>query len=230
MKKLGIAALIMLLVTVISLSVVSGISADSTSPAAPVPTDTDTAKNLAIESNNALNVRLGQLINLNRVFDECMESPAALIDESTIVLLDQTEFVNGNRVIARGRVLSFIYDLYGVRLDLSELPGFYTTTGEEYFDIVPRGYDIMTSTLTGTEILPDGNIKAYAEMTLTGHDGGYETTVNTETVFVPNPASAFGYNIVSAKIVTDSSFSDNEYNQMNPMDLLDAEYDLISLD
>lgn len=225
MGKLGILLTTVLLVAVLSFSLISG---NATPPTAPLtlPDTVRAGENLSLDENNALNVRLGQLLNLNRAFDDCLTSPVALIDEASVILLEQAETIDGNRVLPMGKVLAFIHDLYGVELDLTDLPAAYTATAAGYFDIIPRGYDAMASELIETQIQPDGSIKATAKLTLTGHDSGV-TTVQTETVFVPNSASAFGYNIVRAAITADVG-DDTGYNVQNPMDLLDGEYDRIA--
>lgn len=226
MAKIGGLLTVVLLLVAVSLSVVNGVG-NSPATLTALPEAAPASENLALEQNNALDARIGQLLDLNRAFDDSLDSPAALIDEASVILADQAETIDGKAVLPQGLVLSFIHDLYGVELDLTDLPEAYTATATGYFDIMERECARMSSRLVDTEILPDGRIKAEAILTLDGYMG--ETTVTTETVFVQNPGSAFGYSIVDADIVGTEGATEN-YNAENPMNLLEIGYDSISLD
>lgn len=225
--KFGCLLTVVLLLVAVSLSVVNGLG-NTPDTLTALPKAVPAAENLALEQNNALDARLGQLLRLNRAFDDSLSAPAALIDEASVILADQAEVIDGKNVLPMGLVLSFIHDLYGVTLDLSDLPAAYTATAPGYFDIMDRECAQMTSELLNTEILPDGHIQAKATLTLNGYMG--ETVVQTETVFVQNSGSAFGYNIVSASILCEDETPVGGYNMENPMDLIEIGYDSICLD
>lgn len=227
MGRLGILLLTLALVAVLSCALISPTA--STPDMAERRMDNQPAcEQLSLETDNAMRLRLAQLLNLNRAFDDCLLSPAALIDEASVILLDQAETIDGNRVLPMGKVLAFLSDLYGVQPELDDLPAAYTATAPGYFDIIPRGYDAMDSELIEAQPQPDGSIKATAKLTVTAHDGSV-CVLDTETVFVPSSTSAFGYIIQSAVILSGADEAADSFNLQNPMDLIDSGYDRVSI-
>ena len=88
-----------------------GVSAKEKAAEAPVAASSmpETAQLSAVlnETDTALYARLSQLIRLNRVFDDCLESDAVLVDEASVILLDSAETLeNGDRVIRQSYVIS----------------------------------------------------------------------------------------------------------------------------
>lgn len=203
MKKAAAVIISVIVFCAISVSALGGLAQPPENTLPPAASKDDSAATVNLEDNNALRVRLGQLINLNRVYDDCILSDASLIDEASVVLLKNAETTeNGDVIIRQAGVLSFIQDLYGRAVDISSLPDAYTKDiPDGYFYVVPRGYDAISQTITDLKIAENGIITVCSDMILTSHEGD-EVKAVAETDFILNGESAFGYNIVNARIVS----------------------------
>lgn len=157
------------------------------------------------ETDTALYARLSQLVDLNRVFDDCFDSDAALVDEASVILLDSAETSeNGDRIIRQSCVISFIYDLYGKVIDPLSLPEVYTAGAPAgYFNIIPRGYDEIDSEIISLSVGQDGRITADVKLVICSH-WGETTQARASFTFVQNTKSAFGYNLIRAEAVSDT--------------------------
>lgn len=186
----------------------SGVS-NSKAAASSANSSTETMANVLDNPDNALTLRLTQLLNLNRIFDDCIYDSASLVDEASVVLLQDAETdENMDTIISQASILSFIYDMYGVTVDISSLPAEYTdNVPDGYFYVIPRGYDTFSQTITGLSVGDDGKITVTSKLMMNTHEGDVGTGTVT-TVFVANSASAFGYNIVSSA-VTSFSYTDD---------------------
>lgn len=227
MKRSIIVALAIFLLAAMSLCAVGALQGED------VPEVLPTAKNaevqpLSLEADNAMKARLSQLINLNRAYDDALASPTALVDEASLVLLDQAEELDGKPVIETGKVLTFVNDLYGIQLDLTSLPKFYTDAQAGYLNIAEREYAQMTSEIESIEFLADGCIKVSALMSISS-EYSEDIIAKTQTFFKHNSASPFGYNIIDAVITQYGEEIPDTYSTENPLDVIDG-YDMMSLE
>lgn len=149
----------------------------------------------------AVEARLGQLLKLNRVFDNCIDDDRVLIEEAATVLLDQAEeTAEGNMIIRQESVLRFIEDLYGRQADPAAATYDYLPAPEGYFAIPARGYDTYTHEIENMSELDNGNFTVLSKMTVDTHDGE-SFSMRVITLFAPAPDSPYGYHILRADIV-----------------------------
>lgn len=149
----------------------------------------------------AVEARLGQLLKLNRVFDNCIDDDRVLIEEAATVLLDEAEeTAEGNMVIRQESVLRFIEDLYGRQADPAAAAYDYLPAPEGYFAIPARGYDTYTHEIENMSELDNGNFTVLSKMTVDTHDGE-SFSMRVITLFAPAPDSPYGYHILRADIV-----------------------------
>lgn len=131
--------------------------------------------------------KIETVITSNRVFDRFVYNDAALIEEAQITLLDKTEQLDGQTVIRRDTVDSFIAALYGREIKHDD--------DEEYYTVAPRGFDTLVHRILSVEQSNDGTVTVVTAMTASSTIG--ECTVTT----VLSPADTeFGYIICSAEI------------------------------
>lgn len=149
----------------------------------------------------AVEARLGQLLKLNRVFDNCIDDDRVLIEEAATVLLDQAEeTAEGNMIIRQESVLQFIEDLYGKQADPAAAAYDYLPAPEGYFAIPARGYDTYTHEIENLSQLDNGNYTVLSKMTVDTHDGE-SFSMRVITLFAPAADSPYGYRILRADIV-----------------------------
>lgn len=227
MKRSIIAVLAIFLLAAVSLCAVGALQGEDAPEVLPAAKNAE-VQPLSLEADNAMKARLSQLINLNRAYDDALTSPAALVDEASLVLIDQAEELDGKPVIETGKVLAFVNDLYGVQLDLTSLPQFYTDASAGYLNIAEREYAQMTSEIESVEFLADGSIKVSALMSISS-EYSEDITAKTQTIFRQNPASPFGYNIIDAVITQYGEEIPDTYSTENPLDVIDG-YDMMSLE
>lgn len=140
-----------------------------------------------------LSARFENMLNHNRLYGADFFDTNKVVDQAVLALLDRAE----NGFIKADIVDNFVYHMYGLTTDgytadpnLTEKPGYYA--------IIPRGYSELQHTLTAIEE-QDGLIVVRSLITVTPHDGD-SYTADCETLFKADPASAFGYNILSSVI------------------------------
>lgn len=185
-----------------SLSLAQPAPAAERQPAASQTTVSQTEESsLSDQEAGVRKARLGQLLKLNRAFDNCISDHRALIEEASIVLLDQAvETADGSMIINQRSVLDFIKDLYGVEADPAAATYEYLPAPEGYFAIPAKGYDTYSHEIENLTELDNGNVTVLSKMTVDSHDG--ETyTMRVVTLFQPAPDSPFGYHILRADII-----------------------------
>ena len=200
-KHIFTAVAACLLIPIAALSVHMTPSASPKTPAAPEVSAAQPAPEANAQELGAVKARLSQLLKLNRVFDDCMDSDRVLIEEAATVLLDQAvDTPSGDRVINQQSVLTFIKDLYGKEADPVAGKYDFLPAPEGYFAIPARGYDTYTHEIENLRVLENGDVTVLSDMTVETHDGD-TFQMRVVTLFRPNAASPFGYNILRADIV-----------------------------
>lgn len=141
-----------------------------------------------------LTARLQNMLDHNRVYNDDYDSTVTMIDNSVTALIDKADedgFIDSNIV------LGFVYNMYGI--DLSEYtpnPDFPQKDGCIF--VVPRGLDTYEQSITNIEL--DGEyIYTDSVVTVSTHEG-FVYEYNCRSLFKENPASGFGYNLISSTI------------------------------
>lgn len=203
-KHLFTAVAACLLIPIAALSVHMTSSASPKAPAVPetaVSQVSKPAETADVQELGAVKARLSQLLKLNRVFDDCVDSDRVLIEEAATVLLDQAvDTPSGERVINQQSVLTFIRDLYGRQADPAAGQYDFLPAPEGYFAIPARGYDTYSHEIENLSVLDNGDVTVLSAMTVETHDGDV-FQMRVVTLFRPNSASPFGYNILRADII-----------------------------
>lgn len=171
------------------------VSASAFSPDSIHTGGTNTTINSEELQNGVLRARLGQMLNMNFVYNEDFLSDKAIIENAQLALL---KFREGDE-IEQALVLSFIAGMYGRTVDSSAAEYDFLPAQKGYFAILPRGYSELSHEIT--EILQEEDgITVFSNMKVNPHDNS-PYTVTVKTVFVPNQGSSFGYNIISSDIL-----------------------------
>ena len=140
-----------------------------------------------------LPARLENMLNHNRLFGDDFNNVNAVVDNSIIALLDKRE----EDFIKEDIIKGFVQNMYDLSIDgYTAFP--QAPTKEGYIFILPRGYDSFSHEIKSIE--KNGALYCViSQVSFNTHDG-QEQKANCETVFLENENSAFGYNIISAKL------------------------------
>lgn len=152
----------------------------------------------AANENKVIETRFLNMLNHNYVYNDSFYDLEDTVNDSVIALLDMRDSEDDS-FIAQDILNGYLYDMFGITVDdFSNInPDFPQKDGFVY--IVPRGYakyEHKAVSLTENE---DGTYTLVTAVTVKTHDG-VSTTETAETMFVKNPASTFGYNIVISNI------------------------------
>lgn len=166
---------------------------------APVSLKTDvaTANNEVVSNveDGVIKARFENMLNHNYVYDTDFESDLLIIENSILALLDKAE----DGQIDKGLVLGFIAGMYGRQVDPAAAEYDFAPADDGKFVVLPRGYDDYEHNITSIEVI-DGGYKVVSNVTVYPCDG-FEYLASSETIFVENEGSAFGYNIVSSTLL-----------------------------
>lgn len=190
-KAYNFAALAaVLLISLTSLSVRPA----ATSPAATAPAAVTAA---SVNRTAVLSARFLNMLNHSLAYDGALDSVSELVLCAQAALLqnggDYEDF------IPEAELNAYLYSMYGI-----EGVDYGTVTSEfpqkkGFVYIVPRGYSVYKHSSPVISVNEDGSYTVITEVEITSHDNGTEYAT-VKTLFVENPASAFGYNIISSEI------------------------------
>ena len=185
MKKALIKVLaIMFSFVILSLPVYSDFSA-----AAP-------QKHQAASSEKVMESRFLNMLNHNYVYNDSFDDLEDIVNDSVIALLDMRD-EEDSQYISQDVVNSYLYDMYGFTVDdFSDINKDFPQK-DGYVFILPRGFSRYEHRALDIRTNSDGTYTFTTEVSVISHDG-VMFTATAETVFVKNPNSAFGYNIVSS--------------------------------
>lgn len=156
----------------------------------------------AVDSDKILESRFLNMLNHSAVYGDDLYYLEEIVSKSVISLLEFRDSENPS-FIAEHYVADYIYNMYGIEnIDFSAIYHEFPTL-EGYVYILPQGvtsYEHIAQSVVRNE---DGTYTMLTTAKLTSHDGEsrYE---QCETLFVANPKSIFGYNIVSSDFLTDT--------------------------
>ncbi len=143
----------------------------------------------AEELKPALDIdKITEIINSNRVFDDFIYDIDALIDEAQFALIDEAETIDGEVVIKRETVDSFVAELYGREIE-------HEDDDAEYYTVSDHDYISLKQQVISAEEGADGTVTVTACMLC----GESEDEVAVTTLLAP-AENSFGYIVLSAQI------------------------------
>ncbi len=179
------------LVLVICISVIT--------PASAVIAQTKNDVVLSPQKVNA--TRFLNMLNHNSSYNEDFYDVDCLVNNAVLQLLDLRSNEDED-FIAVGLVADYMKDMYGIELvDVSALNAEFPQK-EGHIFIIPRGFSTYSHEFVSSIENEDGSFTVETLVTVTYHDGETET-VSAVSLFVPNSASAFGYNLVYSNLLFD---------------------------
>jgi len=149
------------------------------------------------ESNKVLESRFLNMLNRNFVYDDSYYSVEDIVNDSMVALLDMRDSEDDS-YISQDIVSDFVYDMYGVEVDYSEINTQFPQK-DDYVFILPRGYELYEHTILSVVANEDGTYTVKTNIKISSHDSTVYNDV-CETLFVANEASQFGFNIVHSNI------------------------------
>lgn len=149
-----------------------------------------------------LKSRFLNMLNRNYVYDDAYYTVEDIVNDSVIALLDMRDDADDS-FINQAIVSGFIYDMYGIEADYSEINADFPKK-EGYVYILPRGYELYSHEIVSIVENEDGTYTVKTNLVISSHGGTVSADV-CETLFVKNENSQFGYNIVYSNIGASAS-------------------------
>ena len=151
-------------------------------------------------SSNVLAARFLNMLNHNFVYGEAFCSVDEIVNLSVVANLAHAD--ESGDFVKADIVYSYIFDMYGIEIVDAELnPDLPQKEGHLF--ILPQGYTVYKHTNATFTENEDGTYTVTTLVSVENHDGEAET-LKASSLFVKNPNSAFGFNIVSSDFVVDS--------------------------
>ena len=198
MKKSAILVCIVMAVVCVSLCLFSAPAKPEVAPRINkdqnIITLSDTVS--AHRKSKAMESRFLNMLNHNFVYGEDIGSVEAIVNNSIPAIIDMRE---DDSFIAEGIVSDFVFNMYGVEVeDFSQINSDFEQK-QGYVYILPRGYAVYSHQLVSVCVNEDGSYTVKTKVTVDYHDGEAES-FSCSTLFVANPQSQFGFNIISSEI------------------------------
>lgn len=155
----------------------------------------------AIDSDKILESRFLNMLNHSSVYGDDLYYIEEIVSKSIISLLEFRDSENPS-FIAEHYVADYIYNMYGIEnIDFSTLYNEFPKL-DGYVYILPQGVSGYEHIAQSVDKNEDGTYTVTTLAKFLSHDGEsrYE---QCKTLFVANPKSAFGYNIVSSDFLCD---------------------------
>ncbi len=156
-------------------------------------------KSSAYIRNKTIEKRFLNMLNHSFVYDEDIEDIEEIVNCSVAALLDMRDSEDDS-FISESVVSDFVFNMYGVEIDDFSLINSELPQKEGYVYILPRGYSVYSHELVSVSVNEDGSYTVKTKVTVDSHDCDAESFACT-TLFVANPHSQFGYNIISSSIL-----------------------------
>lgn len=140
--------------------------------------------------------RFLNMLNRNFCYNSDFECADTVTQNSLLAILDKREDSN-SQYLPEAVVTGFVNDMYGIEItDISEDASVHR---DGYVYIDPRGYTAYSHKITGIDENEDGSFTVYSSVTVSPHDDD-DFITEAKTLFVPNEASAFGFNIIYSEL------------------------------
>lgn len=151
-------------------------------------------------SSNVLATRFLNMLNHNFVYGEDFYSVDEIVNLSIIANLAHAD--ESGEFIKADTVYSYVYDMYGIEVaEYSQQENLPQKDGHLF--ILPQGYTTYKHSNARFTLNEDGTYTVTTSVTVSGHDSEAQI-LTASTLFVKNPNSIFGFNIVSSNFVVDS--------------------------
>ena len=163
-------------------------------PAATVAYTPDDANALApaVSEEELLVARVENMLSHNFVYNDDFDFTNVMVENAMQALVANCD---EDGYLDRNLVNGFVYNMYGFDLTGYE-PSMLFPEKEGAVFVIPRGADTYSHEVVSVTV--DGEyIEVISSLTIENHDGG-ENELSCHTLFVENPNSTFGYNIVSS--------------------------------
>lgn len=197
MTKMILSVLVLLFMAPAFLSNSGNAVAEVPAPT-PVAASAQTQEQPTAETADLADV-LATILNQNHAFGPALQQDAALIESACFALLDFSEEGEVCRVIRQTYVNTFIQNMYGAEVDPAAGEQPYFTAPQGYYVIPPRGLTRYAHEILRTEV-SGSTVTVLSAMTVAAHDAAsYDALV--ESVFIANPNSPLGYNLVRCEIL-----------------------------
>ena len=204
MKKFTLSALSLLLVFSIVLFVSfskndKNLSGNSSENQAVEIVNVSNSQNDDSDNYKILESRFLNILNHNFAYGEDLYYFDNIVNRSVLALLSLKEF---DSFISESYVSDYIYNMYGIEdIDYSAI-NVDCPKMEGYVYISPVGYETFTHKLLSIEENEDGTFTVMTKVKVETHDSSL-LVLDCETLFVQNPSSQFGFNIVTSDFVSD---------------------------
>ena len=152
-------------------------------------------KSNTFDQEKVLETRFLNMLNHSFVYSNDFENVDTIVNNSAVALLDkkvddylEADVLNG-----------YLFDMYGFKVDdFSKInDGFKFKEGYAY--ISPMGYATYKHETVNLTHNPDGTYTLLSNVEIKTHDQQVISST-AETVFVKNPESVFGFNIVVSNL------------------------------
>lgn len=149
-------------------------------------------------SSKVLQSRFLNMLNHNFVYGEDYLYVDKIFNLSTIALLDRAD--ETKEFIDETVVLSYIYDMYGIKIEDASAFNSDFPQKDGYVYIIPQGFTVYKHSNAKYTQNEDGTYTVETTVSVEGHDGEIKN-LTAKTLFVKNSASSFGFNIVYCEIL-----------------------------
>ena len=175
---------VMLTFIIMSLTVFSNFSA------AEVETET------AFDVDKVLESRFLNMLNHNYVYGDDFNDIEDIVNNSAVAHLN---CIDDDGYIDENILNNYLFDMYGFKLDdFSEINKEFGYK-EGYVYILPRGFSLYEHKAVSLDKNEDGSLTFITDVIIKSHDDG-PVKQSAKTVFVKNPLSIFGFNIVYSNL------------------------------
>lgn len=163
-----------------------------------VSATTPSISETTFDKAKVLETRFLNMLNHNYVYNDAIYTQQDIVNNSVIALLNLRDTENES-YIKESFVSNYIFNMFGIKdIDYSVINTEFEQKDGFVF-IVPRGYTQFSHKMLSVKENEDGSYTVKTKVTISSHDSGEYTDI-CETLFIKNPESQFGYNIISSVI------------------------------
>ncbi|MBR7071568.1 MAG: hypothetical protein IKI29_05345 [Clostridia bacterium] len=161
------------------------------------------AETTGANENQVLTARFLNMLNHNLAYGKDFYDTEVLTKDAVVSLATGRSVADGDYV-AVDAVRDFLFSMYGVqKTDFSDFQTGWPQK-EGYVYIVPCGYTTYRHDLITAEKNEDGSFSVTTAVTVTPHDGKLEH-YECHALFLENSASQFGYQLLSADLLAQTT-------------------------
>lgn len=199
MKKLGILLMFLACAILCTTLVLSAAPKAQTASlnVTPAKLEGNEPISTAPEAQKVIEARFLNMLNHSFVYDSCFDTVGDIVNCSVAALLDHR--TEDEDFIPESIIADYVYNMFGVEIeDFSAINADFPKY-EGYVYVLPRGYSVYSHEMVSCVMNEDGSFSVTTNVKISTHDNG-EYIDTCTTLFVANPESQFGYNIVYSNI------------------------------